>query len=53
MHGTDEEKALQSFKQITLWRKEFIEYADFEDMYVNMRTMFNTITGNEVSTSED
>lgn len=53
MHGTDEEKALQSFKLITMAKKEFIEYSDFEEMFCSIRAMFNTITGNEVSTNED
>jgi len=34
-------------------KKEHIEYSDFEEMFCSIRAMFNTITGNEVSTNED
>ena len=34
-------------------KKEYIEYSDFEEMFISVRAMFATITGNEVSTNED
>ena len=53
MHGTDDEKAVQSFKLITMRKKSYIDYPAFESFFISMRTMYNTITGTEISTSED
>ncbi|CAG9334402.1 unnamed protein product [Blepharisma stoltei] len=53
MHGTPQEKAQQSFKLIKNSKEGNITYNDFASWLINVWKMYNTLTGSEVSATQE
>lgn len=52
MHGTQTERAEQSFKLITMSKSNEITFDDFATWLIEIGKLYNSLTGSEVSTSE-
>jgi 1-phosphatidylinositol-4-phosphate 5-kinase len=53
MHGSTEEKLMQSYRLITQDKEKHITYSNFESYLISLWKMHNALTGAEVSASRD
>eukprot|EP00359_Climacostomum_virens_P011623 CAMPEP_0204905696 /NCGR_PEP_ID=MMETSP1397-20131031/5564_1 /ASSEMBLY_ACC=CAM_ASM_000891 /TAXON_ID=49980 /ORGANISM="Climacostomum Climacostomum virens, Strain Stock W-24" /LENGTH=686 /DNA_ID=CAMNT_0052074605 /DNA_START=106 /DNA_END=2166 /DNA_ORIENTATION=- len=53
MHGTQDERAVQSFNLITLNKKPVITFDDFTTWLISVWKMYNALTGSRISADEE